>query len=587
MRSIIKIHAAAIAIVFMLVPGSCASVPAARNMNGSGALADAAANPAWLDGAVHFPLRQASAGKLPSSALGKDFLAGLGYSHCTGSGNAALFSPQWTGAKYPVLADAAYCVYGLGLDGALTSALLTTAWNGSLPEINKGWLGLSDVPQMRWDWRQLTANEYTLDDAHRYADAGGNVYVAVILLGTQPRTLDSISLTASNVLSYPVVDTAQDACFDIASEIAAPQEGDPFYGQDAQYTGHAPSYTLSQDGLTVHDNITGLTWMHSPDTDGDGQILAADKMTWSEMLVYPAALNASKFGGFDDWRLPTIKELYSLIDFRGTDPSGMPGNDTSALTPFVNRDYFVFDYGDTAAGERIIDSQYGSSTMYVNQSWHGFNMLFGINFADGRIKGYELMLPGGLEKTFTVLCVRGGSEYGINQFTDNGDGTVTDQATGLMWQQADNGEGLLWQDALSYAEGLDFAGYTDWRLPNAKELQSLLDYSNSPDSSGSAALAAVFSASLITNEAGADDYPCYWTSTTHINWSASPGSSGIYMAFGRAMGYMDGAWHDVHGAGAQRSDPKDGDPADYPFGRGPQGDAIRIFNYVRCVREAS
>jgi hypothetical protein len=50
------------------------------------------------------------------------------------------------------------------------------------------------------------------------------------------------------------------------------------------------------------------------------------------------------------------------------------------------------------------------------------------------------------------------------------------------------------------------------------------------------------------------------------------------------MGYMNGAWVDVHGAGAQRSDPKSGDPASYPNGRGPQGDAIRISNYVRVVR---
>ncbi len=49
------------------------------------------------------------------------------------------------------------------------------------------------------------------------------------------------------------------------------------------------------------------------------------------------------------------------------------------------------------------------------------------------------------------------------------------------------------------------------------------------------------------------------------------------------MGFMD-FWQDVHGAGAQRSDPKDGDPSLYPNGNGPQGDAIRINNYVRCVR---
>jgi hypothetical protein len=50
------------------------------------------------------------------------------------------------------------------------------------------------------------------------------------------------------------------------------------------------------------------------------------------------------------------------------------------------------------------------------------------------------------------------------------------------------------------------------------------------------------------------------------------------------MGYMDGRWQDVHGAGAQRSDPKVGDPNEFPNGHGSQGDAIRILNYVRLVR---
>lgn len=42
----------------------------------------------------------------------------------------------------------------------------------------------------------------------------------------------------------------------------------------------------------------------------------------------------------------------------------------------------------------------------------------------------------------------------------------------------------------------------------------------------------------------------------------------------------------VHGAGAQRSDPKTGNPDDYPYGHGPQGDVIRIFNHVRCAADA-
>jgi PKD repeat protein len=384
-------------------------------------------------------------------------------------------------------------------------------------------------------------------------------------------------------LTYPVVDTGQDFCYDNSAVITPPSSGQAFFGQDAQYNGFQPSLTLSGDGKTVSDNITGLTWTQSPDADGDGQIQADDKFTWNEMQSYPATLNAENYGGYSDWRLPTIKELYSLIDFRGTDPSGMTGNDTSGLIPFMDTNYFDFAYGDTLAGERIIDSQYGSNTLYVGAA----NQLFGVNFADGRIKGYGLQKPGGGDKTFLVLCVRGRTDYGVSDFTDNGDGTVTDSATGLMWQQVDSGSGMFWEDALSYAETLDLAGHSDWRLPNAKELQSILDYSRSPNSSSSPALDPVFDATQITNEAGAVDYPCYWTGTTHINWTANPGGAGIYVAFGRAMGYMNSNWVDVHGAGAQRSDPKEGDPADFPYGRGPQGDAIRIYNYVRCVRDAS
>lgn len=538
-----------------------------------------------LDDALPLPPRRASAQQYPPSALGQDYLPEAGMANITLAGTAAVFSPNWVDARQSDLGAAAYCVYGLGLNRDLADAVLTLTWAGAPPAVGQGWLGLSAVSRQRWHWQPLTASELPLTAVQQYADADGNLFAVVVLLGTQPSTLSSIALPADGGLSYPVVDTAQASCFDTAKVIAPPLPGAAYFGQDAQYTGHAPSYTLSGDGLTVHDNVTSLTWMHSPDTDGDGVITVADKMTWTEMQAYPATLNSAVFGGYSDWRLPTIKELYSLIDFRGTDPSGMTGNDTSALTPFIDRNYFVFDYGDTAAGERVIDSQYGSSTMYVNQSWHGFGMLFGVNFADGRIKGYETLMPGGVQKTFTVLCVRGKTDYGVNSFVDNGDGTITDNATGLMWQQADNGAGVLWADALSYAEGLVLAGHEDWRLPNAKELQSILDYSRSPDSSASPALAAVFNATKIANEGGADDYPCYWTSTTHINWTSTPGGSGIYVAFGRAMGYMDSAWHDVHGAGAQRSDPKDGDPADFPFGRGPQGDAIRIFNYVRCVRD--
>ncbi|MCP4414462.1 MAG: DUF1566 domain-containing protein, partial [Gammaproteobacteria bacterium] len=176
--------------------------------------------------------------------------------------------------------------------------------------------------------------------------------------------------------------------------------------------------------------------------------------------------------------------------------------------------------------------------------------------------------------------VRGNKEYGKNNFSNNGDSTITDNATGLMWMQNDSHSGLNWEDALSYAENLEYAGHSDWRLPDAKELQSIVDYTRSPETTNSAAIDPIFYCTKITNEANQDDYPCYWTSSTHSNWSIVAGANAAYVSFGRAMGYMN-SWVDVHGAGAQRSDPKIGDPNNYPTGHGPQGDAIRILNYVR------
>ena len=122
---------------------------------------------------------------------------------------------------------------------------------------------------------------------------------------------------------YTVVDTGQVACYDDSGpETACPSEGGAFHGQDAQHAGHQPRYTLGVGGLTVHDDNTGLTWQQSPDTDGDGDIDAGDKLTWAELQVYPAALNAVSFGGYSDWRLPTIKELHSLFNAGGNDPAG-------------------------------------------------------------------------------------------------------------------------------------------------------------------------------------------------------------------------------------------------------------------------
>jgi hypothetical protein len=255
--------------------------------------------------------------------------------------------------------------------------------------------------------------------------------------------------------------------------------------------------------------------------------------------------------------------------------------------PFLDTNYFDFEYGDTSTGERIIDAQYWSSTEYVSTTMNRDATIFGVNFADGRIKGYPRDIGRlGQPATHFVRYVRGNSDYGVNNFVDNADGTITDTATGLTWPQGDSGVGMDWEDALAWVQQKNeesFLGYDDWRLPNAKELQSIVDYTPSPKTTNSAAIAQVFETTTIIDERGETDYPFYWTSTTHVN-EVGGGNAAVYIAFGQALGYMMNSWTDVHGAGAQRSDPKSGDPNDYPHGRGPQGDAIRIYNYVRCVR---
>jgi hypothetical protein len=112
------------------------------------------------------------------------------------------------------------------------------------------------------------------------------------------------------------------------------------------------------------------------------------------------------------------------------------------------------------------------------------------------------------------------------RFTDNEDGTVTDNLTGLIWlKNANCFDERFWSDALSDCNGLasgscgltDGSGAGDWRLPNIKELQSLIDYG--------------FYLPALSDTAGtsrwSDDDPftnvlsqAYWSSTTRASISA-------------------------------------------------------------------
>ena len=370
--------------------------------------------------------------------------------------------------------------------------------------------------------------------------------------------------------SYTVVGTGQTKTYSNTRTIPAPQRGQPFFGQDGQHRVKEPAYRDNGDG-TVTDLNTGLMWVQS----------RGAKLNWDDAI---GGAPKCRVGGHRDWRMPTVKELYSLINFTGECQG------PSVSTPFIDTKFFGFAYGDTSQGERAIDCQDWTATEYIGTTMNGDPTVFGVNFADGRIKGYPKIRPGPRDASrgankLHVRYVRGNPAYGKNDFHDNGDATVADRATGLTWSKADSGAGLNWEAALAWVRTKNdnkFLGHADWRLPDAKELQSIADYTRSP------AIDPVFQITQLND----GEYPFFWTGTTHLDGPPDrKGMAAVYVCFGRGVGWMQfppgrGEYRllDVHGAGAQRSDPKSGDPAAFPHGRGPQGDVIRINNFVRLVR---
>ena len=375
--------------------------------------------------------------------------------------------------------------------------------------------------------------------------------------------------------SYPLVGTQQDQCYAVSgATMPCPASGQPLAGQDAASGGRATAYVDHGDG-TVTDTVTGLMWAKAP----------IDAVAFADT---GATAKASRLAGHDDWRVPSLRELYSLIDFRG----GFTG-DPATSRPYIDAKAFTFAYaagtglGDAAHGRRPIDVQEWTSTRYIGRTMGRDETVFGVNFADGRIKGYPVMDPANQMRTPHRLALRlvRGPAYGVNDFHADGD-VVEDRATGLTWQRGDSGRAVSWAEALATCDRLVLAGHDDWRLPTAKELQSIIDTTRVP------ALDPVFDLS--------DPAAYLWTSTTHLE-SPPPaaetapfharGELAVYFAVGPALGKVESppgsgrrVWMDVHGAGAQRSDPKTATPGQWPGGFGPQGDDIRGANLAKCLR---
>ena len=123
----------------------------------------------------------------------------------------------------------------------------------------------------------------------------------------------------------------------------------------------------------------------------------------------------------------------------------------------------------------------------------------------------------------------GDLEMGVSwpspRFTDNGDNTVTDNLTRLMWTKNANlaSTPMLWSDAVNYCNNLDFAGRADWRLPNVRELQSLIDYGRCGP--------ALPSGHPFVNVQSVG----YWSATTRADSAAS--AWGVFMSYGGVYNY--------------------------------------------------
>ena len=383
--------------------------------------------------------------------------------------------------------------------------------------------------------------------------------------------------------TYPVVDTNQRYCYDSYDESTTLGDENeyvhneardlapvstrnlfldlscPSFGQDASYGGLKQAFRSNGDG-TVLDVNTGLIW--TSDVYGEG-------------LTYDQVENeVSRFslGGYSDWRIPTIKELYTLSEFNGE-----TGTNEETNVPYIDTNYFSIKYGS----EQYTDGQLWSSNRYTGSiSGHlKSDCNFAFNSISGRIECRELS-----STKLHVRYVRGNEDIGKNTFSVNEklSDIIVDTATGLEWTRSDSGIALDWNEALEYCNDLELGGFSDWKLPDAHELHSIVDYNRSPDGTKSPAIDSLFHSTEIENEAGSLDWGWYWTSTTHLDGSPPLGSKAVYIAFGRAMGNLgpsDGDTNgavDVHGAGVQGSAPKVG--AQSPNQVGRNGEYIRVYN---------
>lgn len=210
-------------------------------------------------------------------------------------------------------------------------------------------------------------------------------------------------------------------------------------GEDADYSQNPPFFIQNGNG-TATDTVTGLMWQQ---TDGG-------EMTFENAAIYCENLS---LGGHDDWRLPTAQEAFSILNQGKSNPA----LDGTIFTNTGAEYWWTSEHDATNANKIWVTNKGGGIGNHLKT---------------------ETVSAGGMKKIH-VRAVRDVQTPPTvaSHFLDNGDDTVTDLLTNLIWAKTSAPDSMTWEDALLFAENFSLAGQADWRLPNIKELKSLTDVS--------------------------------------------------------------------------------------------------------------
>lgn len=293
-----------------------------------------------------------------------------------------------------------------------------------------------------------------------------------------------------NVTAVDLAKTGQTTCYDAMGTVIACAGT----GQDGEtQTGVAwpdPRFTENGDG-TITDNLTGLIWLAQADCLG--------KIQWLDALTAANALADGQCGLTDgsaagDWHLPNILEAVSLMNLGAPSPGDWL--ETHGFSGF---------YGVSLWSSTTIPDLFGSAAFCFSsaQGFMGVGMK-GTTKETWAVRGITSG-PAPVWRTGQTICYdnvgmviacagtgqdgeyQAGFAWPSPRFTDNMNGTVTDNLTGLIWlQDLDCFGNRSWEEALldvaSLADGAcglgDGSSAGDWRLPNGREILSTIDHQN-------------------------------------------------------------------------------------------------------------